>query len=128
MANPILEKVIAGNDLTEQEMMTYLSEIMSGEKTEAEIASFLTALKIKGESVSEIVAGAKVLQLPVDLLEFRARIGHALFLSTGHFTGRDDAGVARLGDVDLGKRVGDTGTASRVVVGRIRSGSSPNGL
>lgn len=70
MANPILEKVIAGKDLTEQEMMTYLSEIMSGEKSEAEIASFLTALKIKGESVSEIVAGAKVLRekaAPIDM-------------------------------------------------------------
>lgn len=70
MANPILEKVIAGNDLTEEEMMAYLSEIMSGEKSEVEIASFLTALKIKGESVSEIVAGAKVLRekaAPIDM-------------------------------------------------------------
>ncbi len=62
MANPILEKVIAGNDLSEQEMMTYLGEIMSGGKTEAEIAAFLTALKIKGETITEIVAGAKVLR------------------------------------------------------------------
>lgn len=70
MANPILEKVIAGNDLTEQEMMTYLGEIMSGEKSEAEIGAFLTALKIKGESVAEIVAGAKVLRekaAPIDM-------------------------------------------------------------
>lgn len=70
MANPILEKVVAGNDLTELEMMTYLNEIMSGEKSEAEIASFLTALKIKGESVTEIVAGAKVLRekaAPIDM-------------------------------------------------------------
>ena len=70
MANPILTKVIAGQDLTEQEMMTYMSEIMSGEKSDAEIASFLTALKIKGESVSEIVAGAKVMRekaAPMDM-------------------------------------------------------------
>ena len=70
MANIILEKVIMGNDLSEEEMMTYLGEIMSGEKPEAEIASFLTALKIKGESVSEIVAGAKVLRAkaaPIDM-------------------------------------------------------------
>lgn len=72
MANPILEKVIAGNDLTEQEMMTYLGEIMSGKKSDAEIASFLTALKIKGESVTEILAGAKVLRekaAPMDMGE-----------------------------------------------------------
>lgn len=74
MANPILEKVVAGKDLTEQEMMTYLDEIMSGEKSEAEIAAFLTALKIKGESVSEIVAGAKVLRkkaAPIDMGDLR---------------------------------------------------------
>lgn len=70
MANPILEKVVAGQDLTEVEMMTYLNEIMSGDKSEAEIGAFLTALKIKGESVTEIVAGAKVLRekaAPIDM-------------------------------------------------------------
>lgn len=70
MTNPILEKVIAGNDLTEKEMMAYLGEIMNGEKSDAEIGSFLTALKIKGETITEIVAGAKVLRekaAPMDM-------------------------------------------------------------
>lgn len=72
MANEILNQVIAGKDLSEDQMMTYLGEIMSGEKSDAEIASFfLTALKIKGEAVSEIVAGAKVLRekkaAPIDM-------------------------------------------------------------
>lgn len=62
MANAILNQVVAGQDLTEEQMMTYMNEIMSGEKSDAEIAAFLTALKIKGEAVSEIVAGARVMR------------------------------------------------------------------
>lgn len=70
MANEILKQVIAGDDLTQEQMMTYMNEIMSGEKSDAEIASFLTALKIKGEAVSEIVGGAKVMRekaAPIDM-------------------------------------------------------------
>ena len=62
MANVILNKVVAGTDLSVEEMSTYLNDIMSGEKSDAEIAGFLTALKIKGESVSEIVAGVEALK------------------------------------------------------------------
>lgn len=70
MANPILTKVVAGEDLTQEEMTTYMNEIMTGEKSDAEIGSFLTALKIKGETVDEIVAGAKVMRskaAPMDM-------------------------------------------------------------
>ncbi|MDF1617579.1 anthranilate phosphoribosyltransferase [Petrocella sp. FN5] len=70
MAHELLDQLIIGQDLTEEQMMIYMNEIMSGEKCDAEIASFLTALKIKGESIHEIVAGAKVLRekaLPIDL-------------------------------------------------------------
>lgn len=69
MANDILNQVIAGKDLTEEEMMTYMHEIMNGEKSDVEIASFLTALKIKGEAVSEIVAGAKVMREKAALID-----------------------------------------------------------
>lgn len=70
MANQLLDQLMIGQDLSEEQMMIYMNEIMSGEKCDAEIASFLTALKIKGESIQEIVAGAKVLRakaLPIDL-------------------------------------------------------------
>lgn len=62
MPNQILNQVVAGKDLTTEQMMSYMNEIMSGEKSDAEIGGFLTALKIKGETVNEIVAGAKVLR------------------------------------------------------------------
>lgn len=59
--NEIL-KLINGIDLTEDEMMNCMSKIMSGVITDTQIASFLTALKAKGETLSEIAGGAKVLR------------------------------------------------------------------
>jgi anthranilate phosphoribosyltransferase len=70
MSNPLLNQIIIGQDLSEEQMMAYMNEIMNGDKSDIEIASFLTALKIKGEAVSEIVAGAKVLRekaAPIDM-------------------------------------------------------------
>lgn len=58
----LLNKVIAGQDLTENEMMQMMTLIMKGEMTDIHISSFLTALKMKGEAISEIVGGAKVMR------------------------------------------------------------------
>lgn len=66
-----IEKVIQGNNLTEEEMMDCMSKIMSGEVTEAQIASFLTALKIKGEAVSEIIGGAKVMREKAEVVDIQ---------------------------------------------------------
>lgn len=71
MIGKTIEKVIGGVDLTEEEMIECMTRIMSGEVTEAEIASFLTALKIKGEAVSEIVGGVKVLREKAEMVEIQ---------------------------------------------------------
>ncbi len=68
-----LIKVVNKNDLSPQEMTDAMTEIMSGEVSEIEISAFLTALKMKGETVDEISAAAKVLRekaLSVDLSEY----------------------------------------------------------
>lgn len=57
-----LLKVIEGQDLTEKEMINSMEMIMSDQVTEHEKSSFLTALKIKGESLNEIVGAAKVMR------------------------------------------------------------------
>ncbi|PKM49445.1 MAG: anthranilate phosphoribosyltransferase [Firmicutes bacterium HGW-Firmicutes-7] len=66
-----IESIIAGNHLTEEEMIECMSKIMSGEVTDTQIASFLTALKSKGEAISEIVGGAKVLREKADVVELQ---------------------------------------------------------
>lgn len=57
-----IEKIISGQDLTVDEMTTVMMALMSGEVDQVIASSFLTALKMKGESVDEIVAGAKVMR------------------------------------------------------------------
>lgn len=66
-----LEKVISGADLNEEEMIECMTQIMNGEVSEAQMASFLTALKSKGEAVSEIVGGARVLREKAEAVELQ---------------------------------------------------------
>ncbi|MBN2879453.1 MAG: bifunctional anthranilate synthase component II/anthranilate phosphoribosyltransferase [Clostridia bacterium] len=57
-----LNKIVAGNSLSDDEMIKVMDAIMSGMVSEIEISAFLTALKIKGETVGEITAAAKVMR------------------------------------------------------------------
>ncbi|MGM9887345.1 MAG: anthranilate phosphoribosyltransferase, partial [Lactococcus sp.] len=57
-----LEKVMAGRDMTENEMNMLANSIIQGELSDVQIASFLVALKMKGESSSELTGLAKSLQ------------------------------------------------------------------
>lgn len=58
----ILSKLVAGNDLTKEEAMKAQKMILSGEATQAQIACFLTALRMKGETLDEITGLAMVLR------------------------------------------------------------------
>ncbi|MDY6969486.1 MAG: anthranilate phosphoribosyltransferase, partial [Spirochaetota bacterium] len=57
-----IKDVIENRDLTEDAATIVMNEIMVGNATEAQIASFLTALRLKGETVEEITAFAKVMR------------------------------------------------------------------
>lgn len=66
-------KLIDGIDLSADEMVETMNQIMTGEVDDAQIAGFLTALKMKGEAVSEIYGGAKVLRekaAKLDLMDY----------------------------------------------------------
>lgn len=54
-----VSKVVEGNDLSESEAMDAIDIVMSGNATNAQIASLLTSLRIKGETVEEITGFAK---------------------------------------------------------------------
>ena len=62
-------KLIQKIDLTMEETMAVINEIMSGETTPVQTAAFLTALQSKGTTIDEITACAKAMRahaLPVD--------------------------------------------------------------
>ena len=69
MIKEAIAQVVAGNDLTEQEMVEVMNEIMGGECTQAQIGSFITALRMKGETIDEITGAVRVMRdkaTPVD--------------------------------------------------------------
>ncbi len=57
-----IRKVVEGKNLNNQEATSVMEEIMSGNATEAQIAAFITALRMKGETVDEISGFAKVMR------------------------------------------------------------------
>lgn len=50
----ILSKLVDGNNLTKEEAMHAQELILTGQVTPAQIACFLTALRMKGETLDEI--------------------------------------------------------------------------
>jgi anthranilate phosphoribosyltransferase len=59
MLEELIRKVTDNQDLTREEAKEAVRDIMSGEVSEARIAAFLTALKMKGETVDEITGAAE---------------------------------------------------------------------
>jgi anthranilate phosphoribosyltransferase len=57
-----LTRVIDGHDLSADEMTGCMRTIMTGGATDAQIAGFLVALRLKGETVPEIAAAATVMR------------------------------------------------------------------
>jgi len=62
MINEAIAKVVSKENLSQAEMETAMNEIMSGEATPAQIGAFITALRMKGETVDEIVGAARVMR------------------------------------------------------------------
>lgn len=58
----LIAKVVEGKDLTEEEAKKGMEILLSGEATQAQIGSFLTALRMKGETLEELVGFASVLR------------------------------------------------------------------
>ena len=62
MIKEAISLLVKRNDLTTEMMTAVMEEIMTNEATDAQKASFLTALAMKGETIDEITAAAKVMR------------------------------------------------------------------
>lgn len=62
MIKEALHEVINGRDIDYDMAKEVMKEIMSGEATEIQMASYLTALRMKGETITEITASAQVMR------------------------------------------------------------------
>lgn len=62
MIKEAIAKVVTNVNLTEAEAEAVMREIMQGEATDAQIAAYITALRLKGETVEEITGSARVMR------------------------------------------------------------------
>lgn len=59
---PVFESLMAGSDMSDEAMRAMMFACMQGTLSDAEVAAFLALLRMKGESVSELVTAARVLE------------------------------------------------------------------
>jgi len=57
-----VQQVLLGHDLKIDEMRKVMTQIMSGKATDAQIGGFLVGLRIKGETVDEIIGAAQIMR------------------------------------------------------------------
>ncbi len=76
MIKDAIAKVIEGKDLGSKEAQAVMDEIMSGKCTDAQIGSYLTALRMKGETIEE-VAGS-VLSMRSKMLKVKGKRSDAV--------------------------------------------------
>jgi anthranilate phosphoribosyltransferase len=62
MIKEAITALVEKKSLTENEAAAVMEEIMSGKATDAQLAAFLTALRIKGETAEEIAGMARVMR------------------------------------------------------------------
>jgi anthranilate phosphoribosyltransferase len=62
MMHPLIRKVEAGTDLSRQEAENAMEEILSGRSDETTIVALLAALRVKGETVGELVGFARAMR------------------------------------------------------------------
>lgn len=62
MIQQAISKIVEKTDLSQVEMVLVMEEVMSGGASDAQIASFITALRMKGETVDEITGAATVMR------------------------------------------------------------------
>jgi len=57
-----IDKMVNHTDLSEAETIEVMNQIMTGEATPLQVAAFLTALRMKGETIAEITGAARVMR------------------------------------------------------------------
>jgi anthranilate phosphoribosyltransferase len=115
-----IRAVIAGTNLSIQESQDVFTDIMSGKATDAQIAAFIVALRMKGETVEEITGAAQVMR------EKATRIisGHGTAVVDTCGTGGDGANTF---NISTASAIVAAGAGARIAKHGNRSVSSKSG-
>jgi len=74
MIKEAIAKAVSQEDLNEAEMMQAMDEVMGGKATPAQIAAFITALRMKGETVEEVTGAARIMRKKATRIDARSSI------------------------------------------------------
>jgi anthranilate phosphoribosyltransferase len=74
MIREAIDKVVHKRNLNESEMMNVMDVVMEGKATPAQIASFITALRMKGETVEEVSGAARIMRQKATRIDARSSI------------------------------------------------------
>ena len=74
MIREVIGSVVVGENLTEKTMMEVMNEVMDGTATQAQIAAFITALRIKGETVAEVTGAARIMRQKATRVDARSSV------------------------------------------------------
>jgi anthranilate phosphoribosyltransferase len=74
MIKEAIAKVVNREDLNEPQMMEVMDEVMEGKATPAQIAAFMTGLRIKGETVDEVTGAARIMRRKATRIDARSPI------------------------------------------------------
>lgn len=74
MIRDAVAKAVNMEDLNESEMMDVMSEVMEGGATPAQIAAFMTALRMKGETVAEVTGAARIMRQKAVRIDARSSV------------------------------------------------------
>lgn len=69
MIQDALRKVVDGGDLTVEESRSVMTDLISGVATQAQIASFATAMRMKGETEQELLGFALAMRERAERIE-----------------------------------------------------------
>ncbi len=88
-----IAKVVQREDLSENEMVDVMNEIMGGIATDAQIGSFITALRMKGETVEEITGAVRVMRDKATVISSGVDVDSGGILVDTCGTGGDGSGT-----------------------------------
>lgn len=88
-----IAEVVTGKNLTEQQMISVMNDIMGGNATDAQIGSFITALRMKSETIDEIVGAVRVMREKATFIDTGVDTANGELLMDIVGTGGDGAGT-----------------------------------
>jgi len=113
MIKEAIGKVVLKGDLTEREMEEVMKEITTRRASNGQIASFVTALRMKGETPEEITAAAKVIKDKVS----RINVGeNVVCLDREEITVERETILSTTKGVSEGTNIFNISTATALVV------------